>query len=67
MMLEGDCFLEINRRMKSQPSVLERTRCGVYISEEDMVWRYVRSTGYARRRVGSEEGATMEVLRLESI
>ena len=67
MMLEGDCFLEINRRMKSQPSVLERTRCGVSMSEENVVWRYVRSTGYARRRLGSEEGAAMEVLRLESI
>ena len=42
-MLEGDCFLEINRRMKSQPSVLERTRCGVSMSEENVVWRYVRS------------------------
>ena len=38
-MLEGDCFLEINRRMNSQPSVLERTRCGVSMSEENVVWR----------------------------
>lgn len=57
----------LDGRMKSQLSVVKRKRGAVSMSEENVVWRYVRSTEDARQGLGGEEGATMEELVLESV